>query len=405
MNPFDAVGTARISAAVYDRDVPAARRTTSRRGRRSGDRGERGRCGAADDLDPAGSPRSSSSCAAPAAIPTCGSARRCGAPSTWCSWPRSLGGLRRPAGRRPLGRPRCRAGRAVGRVRIREGSGRASEDDHPRAVATRCSPPTAGGGDGKRLTPRRGHDLPGLVRQGGRRGRRGGRRRRRSARPRGVSWRATSASRRSRPRSASSTSRRSTTLLGETTPTRRWRCWPTSPGPPTRSCASWPGAWPPGSLLDLARRGPPRRARRRQAARAAATGPTAATSTSTPASRPWPWPEPRARRPIPTTLRVRALVRPGTALCLLVDRSGSMGGEPLATAAVAAAAVAWRAPDDYSVLAFGKDVVVAKGAGRLRQPSRSCSDVLALRGLRHHRRRRRAADRGGAAARSRAGRR
>ncbi len=45
-------------------------------------------------------------------------------------------------------------------------------------------------------------------------------------------------------------------------------------------------------------------------------------------------------------LRARAWHRPGTALCLLVDRSGSMGGERLATAAVAAAAVAWRAPED-----------------------------------------------------------
>ena len=43
-------------------------------------------------------------------------------------------------------------------------------------------------------------------------------------------------------------------------------------------------------------------------------------------------------------LRVRGWVRPGTALCLLVDRSGSMGGRPLATSAVAAAAVAFRAP-------------------------------------------------------------
>lgn len=60
-------------------------------------------------------------------------------------------------------------------------------------------------------------------------------------------------------------------------------------------------------------------------------------------------------------LRVRGWVKPTTAICLLVDRSGSMGGKPLATAALAAAAVASRAPADYSVLAFGKDVVVAKG--------------------------------------------
>ncbi|MFZ9628158.1 MAG: hypothetical protein ACO3C1_02270 [Ilumatobacteraceae bacterium] len=39
-------------------------------------------------------------------------------------------------------------------------------------------------------------------------------------------------------------------------------------------------------------------------------------------------------------LRVRSWSRPATAFCLLVDRSGSMGGAPLATAALAAAAVA-----------------------------------------------------------------
>jgi hypothetical protein len=37
-------------------------------------------------------------------------------------------------------------------------------------------------------------------------------------------------------------------------------------------------------------------------------------------------------------LRIRGWVQPGTALCLMVDRSGSMGGKPLATSAVAAAA-------------------------------------------------------------------
>ena len=31
-----------------------------------------------------------------------------------------------------------------------------------------------------------------------------------------------------------------------------------------------------------------------------------------------------------------------------------MTGRPLATAAVTASAVAWRAPDDYSALSFGK---------------------------------------------------
>jgi len=79
-------------------------------------------------------------------------------------------------------------------------------------------------------------------------------------------------------------------------------------------------------------------------------------------------------------LRVRGWVKPGTALCLLVDRSGSMGGKPLATAAVAAAAVASRSPQDYSVLAFGKDVVVAKGQTTPKPSDLVVNDVLSLRG-------------------------
>ena len=83
----------------------------------------------------------------------------------------------------------------------------------------------------------------------------------------------------------------------------------------------------------------------------------------------------------PERLRVRAWVKPDTAWCLLVDRSGSMGGRPLATSAVAAAAVALRAPNDYSVLAFGKDVVVAKSQDSTKAAERVVTDVLALRGF------------------------
>ncbi len=80
-------------------------------------------------------------------------------------------------------------------------------------------------------------------------------------------------------------------------------------------------------------------------------------------------------------LRVRGWVRPETALCLLVDRSGSMGGKPLATAALAAATVAYRSPQDYSVLAFGKNVVVAKGQLTPKPSDRVVNDVLSLRGF------------------------
>jgi len=80
-------------------------------------------------------------------------------------------------------------------------------------------------------------------------------------------------------------------------------------------------------------------------------------------------------------LRVRGWARPGTALCLMVDRSGSMGGKPLATSAIAAAAVACRAPQDYSVLAFGKDIVVAKSQDVPKASEEVVNTVLALRGF------------------------
>lgn len=83
----------------------------------------------------------------------------------------------------------------------------------------------------------------------------------------------------------------------------------------------------------------------------------------------------------PQRLRVRTWVRPTTALCLMVDRSGSMGGRALATAALAASAVAAKAPTDYSVLAFGKDVVVAKGQQSAREADGVVHDLLALRGF------------------------
>ena len=83
----------------------------------------------------------------------------------------------------------------------------------------------------------------------------------------------------------------------------------------------------------------------------------------------------------PEGLYVRGWAKPGTALCLMIDRSGSMGGRPLATSAVAVAAIAWRAPDDYSVLAFGKDIVVAKSQNTPKSPERVINDVLTLRGF------------------------
>jgi len=79
-------------------------------------------------------------------------------------------------------------------------------------------------------------------------------------------------------------------------------------------------------------------------------------------------------------LRVRSWTTADTALCLLVDRSGSMGGRPLATAAIAAASIALRNPRSYSVLAFGKDVVAVKSQAADKSSEQVVTDVLSLRG-------------------------
>ena len=72
--------------------------------------------------------------------------------------------------------------------------------------------------------------------------------------------------------------------------------------------------------------------------------------------------------------------RPATAITLVVDRSGSMGGPRLAAAAVAAAACALRAPQEWSALAFGDRVVAIKSADRDRPAAAVVDDVLRLRG-------------------------
>lgn len=72
--------------------------------------------------------------------------------------------------------------------------------------------------------------------------------------------------------------------------------------------------------------------------------------------------------------------RPATAVALIVDRSGSMGGERLATAAVLAAAVALRASDDYSVIAFGSGVRTLKSQRQPMAAEQVVADLLALRG-------------------------
>jgi len=83
----------------------------------------------------------------------------------------------------------------------------------------------------------------------------------------------------------------------------------------------------------------------------------------------------------PERLHVRRWVRPRTALCLLVDRSGSMQGRPLATSAVAAAAAALRCQSqDYSVVAFAGDAVALKSQDGAVPVELVVDRVLTLRG-------------------------
>lgn len=79
-------------------------------------------------------------------------------------------------------------------------------------------------------------------------------------------------------------------------------------------------------------------------------------------------------------VRLRTWRRRSTSVCLLVDRSGSMGGERLTTAALTAAACAWRAPDDHSVVAFAEHAWVLKAQDQDRSAESLVDDVFSLRG-------------------------
>ena len=59
-------------------------------------------------------------------------------------------------------------------------------------------------------------------------------------------------------------------------------------------------------------------------------------------------------------LRVIEWERPDLALCVMVDRSGSMRGDALATAAMTAAVVALRATGEYALVTFAGDVEVVR---------------------------------------------
>lgn len=82
----------------------------------------------------------------------------------------------------------------------------------------------------------------------------------------------------------------------------------------------------------------------------------------------------------PAQLVVSSWQRPDTAVCLLVDRSGSMLGERLATAAVAAAAVVLRSTSS-SVVAFADRPIVLSSPSDPRPAASVVNDLLTLRGF------------------------
>lgn len=79
-------------------------------------------------------------------------------------------------------------------------------------------------------------------------------------------------------------------------------------------------------------------------------------------------------------LRVRSWTKPETAICLVIDRSGSMNGERLASAAVATAAASQRAPEDHAVVAFSDKAIVIKSQSVHRSQEDVVNDVFRLRG-------------------------
>lgn len=79
-------------------------------------------------------------------------------------------------------------------------------------------------------------------------------------------------------------------------------------------------------------------------------------------------------------LRVRHWTKPMTALALVVDRSGSMSGQRLATAATAAAACSYRVPGDWSALVFADRVLVLKSQQEAKAASPVVDSLLRLRG-------------------------
>ncbi|MEM9034327.1 MAG: vWA domain-containing protein [Actinomycetota bacterium] len=132
-------------------------------------------------------------------------------------------------------------------------------------------------------------------------------------------------------------------------------------------------------VLDLSRSGPPRargvgRLRPRSAAQATGDLDIEASFDAIAVARAGKEP------PALDDLVVREWSKPDTALCLVIDASGSMGGERLAIAGLAAAAAAFRAPVDHSVLAFSDKVIAVKSQDVMRDAEAVVDDVFCLRG-------------------------
>ena len=126
MNPFDAVGTARIASAVYDRCCRLAM------GYQDHDEEaaivERRADGAAAVLGDAGTGPQWPWCATAGPTPTCGPVRRCAARSTSRWSPRELAALRGCDVLDPSVTLDAALLALSGRIRVREGCGRSAED-------------------------------------------------------------------------------------------------------------------------------------------------------------------------------------------------------------------------------------------------------------------------------------
>ena len=108
--------------------------------------------------------------------------------------------------------------------------------------------------------------------------------------------------------------------------------------------------------------------------------PWTATSTSTPRSRACRRPATEARPVAHDDLTTVQWARPRTAFAVVVDRSGSMSGGRLAAAATVAAACALRAPQEHAVLSFAGTVDVIRPLVSDIEPAAVAERLLRLRG-------------------------